>query len=413
MKTIFTLLCAFCLQVNFTVAQDIKVGHLTYHTGEFGEFGTFFDNVTDFALSVINQDPPLGRPLVAIHQDIGTIGEARAARHLIERERIDILLNPAHEYMSYRDSMLQEIANHQKPLLPSVHGGAIEAQFGGVASEPLFRGSPMDTSQAIAALLHVQNSQKTSIVIVASEAAGSQLQKQAAIEAASKLGLEVKATLNLQTNLPNYRSFVARVADVEPDAIVMFTAPIEGGQFVKDVADAGFQWFIVGSSEWQEDSFIQTATISAIESQEDVIFTAFSHKKGPAWDHYLDQLSQSMQGSIIGDGSNSYAIQYYDLLMVSALAIELAGDVQAGAWSQAMYQVTDSQGTIVHTYQDGIKALRAGKAINYEGVTGSMEYTKTGVPAGLFGVYKWVTEQYLERVSFVDGDQVLTLGQNN
>lgn len=401
------------MQINLAAAQDIKVGHLTYHTGEFGEFGTFFDNVTDFALSVINQNPPLGRPLVAIHQDIGTIGEARAARRLVEREQIDILLNPAHDYMSYRDSILQEIANHQKPLLPSVHGGAIEAQYGGVASEPLFRGSPMDTSQAIAALLHVQNSQKSSIVIVASEAGGSQLQKQAAVETAGKLGLEVKATLTLQANLPNYRSIVARVADLAPDAIVMFTAPIEGGQFVRDVAEKGFEWFIVGSSEWQDASFIQTATLNAIESQEDVLITAFSYKEGPAWDHYLEQLSQSMHAGIIGDGSNSYAIQYYDLLIASALAIELAGDVQSAAWSQAMYEVTDSQGTIVHTYQDGIKALRAGQDINYEGVTGSMEYTQTGVPAGIFGLYKWVTEQYLERVSFVDGDQVLAMGQNN
>ena len=93
------------------LAQDIKVGHLTYHTGEFGGFGEFFDAVTDMSLDVINADPPLGRKLVPIHQDIGTIGEARAARKLIDSDGIDILLNAAHNYMSYRDYMLDKQAN--------------------------------------------------------------------------------------------------------------------------------------------------------------------------------------------------------------------------------------------------------------------------------------------------------------
>lgn len=413
MVKVVTVILFLCVNVNLSWAQNIKVGHLTYLTGEYGEFGSLFNNVTDFALSIINKDPPLGRPMEVIHQDIGTIGEARAARRLVERQAVDVLLNPAHDYMSYRDYILAHISKHQTPLLPSVHGGAIEAQYGGIAAEPLFRGSPMDTSQAAAALLHAKNSGKRSLVIVASEAAGSQLQKQAAINAAINLDLKINGTFNLQPNLPNYRPLVTRIAELTPDAVIMFTAPIEGGQFVKDVADFGFEWFVIGSSEWQEASFIQTATLRAIESQEDVLITAFSHNEGPAWDHYLEQLSGSMQASMIGDGSNSYAIQYYDLLIASALAIELAGDVHAGAWSEAMNEVTDSQGTIVHTYQDGINALRAGKDINYEGVTGSMEYNKTGVPAGLFGIFKWVTEQYLERVSFVDGDEVLALDQND
>ena len=80
--------------------NEIKVGHLTYHTGEFGGFGEFFDAVTDFSLEVINEDPPLGRKLVPIHQDIGTIGEARAARKLIDGENIDILLNACLLYTS-------------------------------------------------------------------------------------------------------------------------------------------------------------------------------------------------------------------------------------------------------------------------------------------------------------------------
>jgi len=96
---------------------EIQIGHLTYHTGEYGGFGEFFDAVTDFSLEVINDDPPLGRKLVPIHQDIGTIGEARAARKLIDSENVDVLLNAAHSYMSYRDYVLEKVAGDNLPSM--------------------------------------------------------------------------------------------------------------------------------------------------------------------------------------------------------------------------------------------------------------------------------------------------------
>ena len=62
-KTQCVLACFTALWVPVLYAQDkdISVGHLTYHTGEYGSFGPFFDGVADFALDVINRNPPLGR----------------------------------------------------------------------------------------------------------------------------------------------------------------------------------------------------------------------------------------------------------------------------------------------------------------------------------------------------------------
>ena len=98
------------------IAEEITVGHLTYHTGEFGAFGPFFDGVAEMVLSKINQDPPLGMPMRVIHQDLGTVGEARAARKLVDSDGVDILLNPAHSYLSYREYMLEKVARDKLPL---------------------------------------------------------------------------------------------------------------------------------------------------------------------------------------------------------------------------------------------------------------------------------------------------------
>ena len=402
---------ALAMGLSTAAAEDIVVGHLTYHTGEYGGFGEFFDAVTDFALEVINEDPPLGRKLVPIHQDIGTIGEARAARKLVDSDNIDVLLNAAHNYMSYREFMLEKVASDGGPIMPSVHGGAIEAEFGGNAEEPLFRGSPMDSAQGAAALLHAKNAGKNSVVFVATEAAGSQLQKNAAEKAAEKLGIEVLDSIDIQPNQPNYRSVVAKVAGSNPDAVIVFSAPPDGGAFVKNAAEAGHSWFIIGTSEWQENSFIETATESAAGKHEELVLAAFSNAGGPAWDYYKPKAEASDYADKIGDVGNSYAIQYYDLLVASALAIEKAGGLDAEAWTQAMYDVTGGDGKVVHTYEEGIKAIRAGEDINYDGVTGTMEYTDTGVPAGIYGIFRWVDGSSLEQVATADGNEVLQLDQ--
>ena len=391
------------------VAQDeTVVGHLTYHTGEFSGFGPFFDGVAEVAMAKINGDPPLGRPWRLVHQDIGTVGEARAARKLVDSDGVDILLNPAHSYMSYREFMLETVAEQGYPIMPSVHGGAIDGTIGGKAEEPIFRGSPMDTAQGTAALLHAQSAGKNNVVIVGTETAGAQLQKEAALRTAEALGMKVLDDFDIQAGDSNYRSIVARISRLKPEAVVIFSSTNAGGSIVKNAAEAGESWFIVGPTDWQETEFIDTATESALAQHQEVVMAAFAHADNEAWAAYESFATGSQWIDDIGDVSNSYAIQYYDLMIATALAIEKAGEIDAESWTQAMYDVTGGEGEVVQTYEDGLAAIRDGREINYDGVTGTMEYTDTGIVSGLFGIFEWQDGE-LVQVGSVDGDAVLEL----
>ena len=411
---ILTLMSATALATGFGLAapafaqDETVVGHLTYHTGEFGAFGPFFDGVTEVAMSKINEDPPLGRTWRAVHQDIGTVGEARAARKLVDSDGVHILLNPAHSYMSYREFMLETVAEQGYPIMPSVHGGAIDGTIGGIAEEPIFRGSPMDTAQGTAALLHAQAAGKNRVVIVGTETAGAQLQKNAALRTAEALGMEVLDDFDIQASDSNYRSVVSRIARLEPEAVIIFSSTNAGGSIVKNAAEAGESWFIVGPTDWQETEFIDTATESALEQHQEVVMAAFAHAENPAWEAYEPFANASQWIDDIGDVSNSYAIQYYDVMIATALAIEKAGEINAESWTQAMYDVTGGEGEVVYTYEDGLAAIRAGREINYDGVTGTMEYTSTGIVSGLFGIFEWQDGE-LVQVGSVDGDAVLEL----
>lgn len=62
-------------------AEPILLGDLAYFTGDFASVGDLLASQVDFPVNeVINLDPPLGRPIEVIHEDIGTVGEAQIGR---------------------------------------------------------------------------------------------------------------------------------------------------------------------------------------------------------------------------------------------------------------------------------------------------------------------------------------------
>lgn len=388
--------------------EEILVGHLTYQSGDFAAFGDQFDGAVNFSLDVINEDPPLGRPLAVIHEDIGTVGEAQAARKLLDTDNVDILLNAAHSYEAYRDYMLQYQEDNNAPLMPSVHAGAIPQEIGGDTGEPLFRGSPMDTAQGAAALISAEEAGAETVAIVASEIAGFQLQKDGAIRGAEELGLEVLDTIDLQPGQSSYRSEATRLADAGPDAIIAFLPPEDGGTFVKNTAEAGMSTIIIGTTDWQEPAFPSTATLSALEQHEMVLTVGYTFAENAAWEFYQPAWNDSEYAEL-SDASNSYTIQYYDLLIVTALAIEAAGSTDSDAWAAAVPEVSEAPGTECFTYEECITLLRDGEDVDYQGITGDFNYSDTGVVSGLFGSFEWTDLETLERVQILDDTAILEL----
>lgn len=385
----------------------IKLGQLAYHTGPFGHLGEMFDSSIAFTLSFVNQDPPLGREVVAINEDIGTLGEGQVARKLVENDKVEILYNVAGEYMSYRDWLVQYEKDNNGPLLPSIHAGAVDAAIGGIAGEPIFRGSPMDTDQALAAALELSKSGATSVVCVAVENDGMQMQQDAAVKACEALGIKVLGSIDIQPEQTSYRSEVSKAQALNPDSMIIYGAAEDAGTFVKNSAEMGMSTMIVGETNFMFDEFLNTATLDAIQKQKFVKCVGFTYSEGPAWDFYKAAWDAS-EYKDVEDPSNSYILAAYDVLNMTMLAIQKAGSTDSDAWTKAMYEVSMSPGTKVYTYAEGMAALAKGEDIDYEGVTGSCDYTQTGVISGLYQIYDWSTGT-LEKDKLIQGTDILDL----
>lgn len=86
---------------------------------------------------------------------------------------------------------------------------------------------------------------------------------------------------------------------------------------------------------------------------------------------------------------NPFAAQVYDQLVVLALAMEACGCRDAAGLAQAIRRVAGPPGVLVHGPADGLDLLRKGRSVDYEGVSGPLDFDRRGdvlVAFALFAV---------------------------
>ena len=385
---------------------NITIGHGTFWTGPFAFVGPPFAAAVDFTLEFVNENPPLGEKVRVLHSDEGTIGEQQWVMRDVDSNKVDIILNCGYEYLTYRDWLLQYVKDNNRPLMPSVHGGSISPIYGGTAEEPLFRGSPQDVDQGITAVVRAVDVGAKTCVIMAAEFDSAQQQRDIAEKAAPIAGLEVLDVIDFELE-KTYRGEVTAAQSHNPDAILLFAGAPEGGLIVKTAAELGMSTVIIGPTDMQFPEFVAAATIDAINQHKEVSFVGFTYMEGPAWDFYSKAWNGNPTYAAYNDASDSYTMQYYDLLNVTMLAIKKSGSLDVADWAEAMHFVANPPGKKVYNYQEGFDALEAGEDIDYIGPTGNFDYTPTGVVDGSYSVSKWVDAETVERIAVIEGSRII------
>ncbi len=364
--------------------EPIRFGELAYYTGEFGDYGPSLTADVVFPVEqVINLDPPLGRQIELYHEDIGTVGEGQAARILVDERGVDVLISTAHEYRTYRDWLQEVIAEQDRPLMPTVHGGTIPYNLGGIGTEPIFRAQGLDEGLGTSAALYAEVIGAQTVVIFATEVEGFQLAADASEKAAEAIGIEVLDRINAQPEQSSYRTQAQRIAELEPDAVIVQAGSVESATLIKQAAEAGLSLDWIGETGWIQQEFIGTLTAAVIPTQKSIGFAAFGpNKTTPAWEFYQPLWDNTPgYGDEYGPATDQYHFSTYDLLITTALAIEEAGSTNASDWAPAMQQIVDPPGTVCYTYPECIALIRAGDDIDYEGVTGPGTFSDGGVNA--------------------------------
>lgn len=360
----------------------VTVCELAYYTGEFGAYGPSLTADVRFPIEeVINEDPPLGREWRLVSEDLGTVGEPQAARACLDLHDADVIVSIAHGYRTYRPFMIEHWAENDSPIVPSVHGGAIPGNLGGTAAEPIFRAQGLDEALGTTGILYAESIGASSVVIFATQVEGFQLAANAAQAAAESVGIDVLDRIDAPAEEPSYRAQVERIADLNPDVVILQVGPVEAGTIIKQATEAGLSLEWIGETGMVLQEFVETMGADVIDTQQGIGFAAFTFDDStPAWDYFSAAWDGAPgYGDEFGPATDLYHFSTYDVLVHTALAVEAAGSLKASEWAPAMRAVGSAPGTVCYTYLECLALIRAGEDVDYEGVTGSGDYTAGGV----------------------------------
>lgn len=360
---------------------DVPVCELAYYTGEFGSYGESLTADVVFPVEeIINEDPPLGRTWKMFHEDLGTVGEAQAARTCMDRHNAEILVSIAHGYRTYRDLMMERWEEEDGPLGPTIHGGSIPGNLGGKAAEPIFRAQGLDETLGMTGALYAEQIGAESVAIFATNVEGFQLAADAAEKTAEYLGLEVLERIDAGAEQPSYVAEARRIADLEPDVVIVQAGSVESATLIKQATEAGISLEWIGETGWVQPEFIKTLGTGPLSEQQGIGFAAFSYNEdSPAWDFFSELWESTGYADDFGPPSDAYHYSTYDLMVQTALAVEAGGSYNASDWAPAMHEVGEAPGEVCNTYADCLALIRDGEEIDYEGITGTGEYTDGGV----------------------------------
>jgi len=265
--------------------------------------------------------------------------------------------------------------------MPTVHGGTIPGNIGGTAEEPIFRAQGLDEGLGTIGTLYAEQLGATKILVFATEVEGFQLAADAAEKAAAATGIEVLARINVPSLGDSYLTEAQQIGELAPDAVIIQAGSLESGTLIRQYAEAGLPPMVwIGESGWAQPEFIETLTIPVIATQTFIGYASVGFNRDtPAWE-FFSNLWNSTQAETFGAAEDIYHYSAYDLLVITALAVEQGGSYNASDWAPAVFEVVDG-GEKCYTYPDCLTMIRDGVDIDYDGVTGPGTYTEGGVNA--------------------------------
>ncbi len=179
----------------------------------------------------------------------------------------------------------------------------------------------------------------------------------------------------------SYRSELATLSKGGADTLVVIAmADGSGVTLIKQSLEGGLFKRFVGGDGMKADSVVEA--LGADNLKGNFFGTIPTSPENPSLTKFK---------SMYGDGKafkygSAYTAQAYDAVMLTALAIEKTGSTDRKGVRDSLRKVANAPGVVVGPgdWAKAVKLIKAGKDINYEGVSGSHEFDAKGEVSGVF-----------------------------
>jgi ABC-type branched-subunit amino acid transport system substrate-binding protein len=171
----------------------------------------------------------------------------------------------------------------------------------------------------------------------------------------------------------SYRSELAKVFSKNPQCVFLQTDPTTSKTLFADAQQLGYVKIpFIGSDEFV--GVDEAKAIGCSTASKYLTGVAEATPNNPASTHYTTIYQAAYHTAPSAQSSGQY-----DAVVIAALAMTAAHSTDPQVWNNYVRKVTGPSGTPVYTYADGLAALKAGKAIKYEGAyTSSWTFNQYG-----------------------------------
>jgi ABC-type branched-subunit amino acid transport system substrate-binding protein len=297
-----------------------------------------------------------------------------------------------------------------------------QSEFDHVKFPYFYRLVPPDLSESYAMVAIAQKLGYKRIALAFGNDIGSQTFVKPAIAAIKKAGMQLVANETLDLSANTFRTEADAVVSAKPDVIMTEALGPTEASFLSEVKqlNGGKSIPIIGTSatispDWYKSvSAAVGASTLASEFSADNLVTETS---GPAFQAFSKAMDAE-KGKVgqTGDFSTYLtapgAVHLYDGINLATLAMAAAHSTSPSAYMPWILKIGDGVpgATVVHSFAQGVAALKAGKKIRYIGPGGPTSFDAYHDSAGLFQIDKYTPSGAVKVAGNIPVSQLRALG---
>jgi ABC-type branched-subunit amino acid transport system substrate-binding protein len=395
--TLGSMLLAACGSSAGGNSGPITVGELFPMTGREPFVGQWFLHGAKVGIADINANGGCGgHQITAKLADTGGDAvDAVTALKQLQLSSPDFVLGPS-------SLSIEGVINQFDPAhLPDfVEGGT--TQLDHMTNKYVYRTTPSDSTLAIGMAYYAIQKGYTNAGVFFESTSNAAGVVTPLVTAYTNHGGTVTDQELVTPHQSSYRTEVEKLFANNPQAIFMQTDPQTASTFFQDVIQLGHMNVPFIMTDAGAD--INMAKAMGLQNAAKYMTGMNgSPPAGPAWQYYVQQY-QKVWGT---DQPVTLSQNTYDSVVIACLAITKAGTTDPSVWINDVTKVANGPGVTVTDYADGVKELKAGHNINFEGASGNDNYNQYHNVAGAWDVVQWDAQgQALHTVFTVSQDQI-------
>jgi ABC-type branched-subunit amino acid transport system substrate-binding protein len=244
---------------------------------------------------------------------------------------------------------------------------------------------------------------------------GSQIGVPTLLKGYSEVGGQMVVDQKITLGQSSYQLQVQQLIAARPQVIFTETSPEANATYLAELQQLGHLIPVIGTDVTIQPSWFTAMAGSIGKPALTKYFVAESPYAPPAgagWQVYKkDLLASSSVPKPAQWSTDSYTMTYYDSVLLMALAATATKSTSPAVWNATIPALTTASpdAMTVHSYAEGVAALKAGKKIDYVGATGIIAFNQWHNSGGGFEIAAYQSNGNLNLVSSISAAQLVPL----